>query len=448
MKILLVYPGSLDEEGHPVKYKYFFLPSLAMAQLAGLSVGHEVHVINDAIEDIQPYIDQAEYWDFVGITAMTLQADRMYQIADAFRSRGTPVVLGGIHPTVLTDEAREHGTVVVGEAESIWSELLDDVENKRLKEIYSGEPWDMQELVIPRWDMFDLDLYFGPPDFRFALMPVFTTRGCPCGCRFCSVPSVFGKTYRYKPISNVLQELDAINAESYFFVDDNIFAQPDYARELFKALMDKDIIWFSQASTTMLEHPELIELAGKSGCFSLFVGIESIDEDALSSMHKGFNKVALYAELFDRLYRADIVPYVAIIFGFDTDTPHTFVRTLSFLKRNYVLNCVMSLLTPVPSTELYEELSGRMLKKRWSYYDGSHTLIRPKHFSPQNLTKVYWSTFQKFYQICREFTNDEIRDVYPMLTDGTYWIAMLYQQYGKSQVNAQLHPFAIGSEKI
>ncbi len=454
MKILLVYPTHLDEAGKPAKYRYFFMPSLAMAQVAALSSGHEVTVLNDAIQDIRPYISQAKDIDLVGISGRSLQGGRMYQIADAFRAQGTQVVLGGLHVTIFSDEAKRHGTVVIGEAENIWSEVLADAEKGKLKNVYEGEPWDMQQLIIPRWDLFDLDLYFGPPAFRLpVVMPIFTTRGCPLNCRYCSVSSIFGKTYRSKPISNVLQEIDAVEANHFFFVDDRIFAQPDYSRELFKALIGKGIRWFGQASPTMLKHPELIELAGKSGCFSLYLGVESINKDALTAMHR-FDEVHLYPELFERLYRANIIPYASMIFGFDTDTPNTFSETLVFLKQNYILNCAMWLLTLSPSPEFYkdrafyENIADRILIKPWSYYDGTHVVIRPKNIGPKNLEKLYWSTFRNFYQICKESTNKEIREVYPMLTDETYWIAMFYQQFGYAQVKAKLSSIGLYSERI
>jgi radical SAM superfamily enzyme YgiQ (UPF0313 family) len=255
MKILLIFPSHLNGNGNTIKYKQGFLPPLALAQLAALTPKqHEVIIVNDAIEDIRPYYNK--YFDLVGITAMTMQAERAYQIADQFQRQGVKVVLGGVHPTLLPEEAKQYAdAVIVGEAESVWEQVLDGAKVGFLDEFYSAPHPDLQQLIIPRWETCNLTNYFKPAGLKWPLMPLFTTRGCPFGCKFCSVTHIHGKSYRFKPIENILQEIKAIGAETYFFTDDNIMASPAYSRELFRALRGKGVYWFSQASTTMLKHP-------------------------------------------------------------------------------------------------------------------------------------------------------------------------------------------------
>ena len=238
MRILLAAPSQLDSQGLPQKYRRAFLPPLSLAVLNSLTPRiHEVRIVNDVVEEI----DFSQDYDLVGITCMTSQAGRAYQIADRFRSTGTRVVLGGVHPTILPEEGKEHAdAVVVGEAERIWPEVLVDAENRRLKEFYreNGHP-DLSGPLIPRWDEMNLHVYPRRMGAKLPFMPLLTTRGCPFGCKFCSVTSLYGSSYRTKSISSVLSEIDAIHAQEFLFVDDNIACDPAYSRELFRALAPK-----------------------------------------------------------------------------------------------------------------------------------------------------------------------------------------------------------------
>jgi len=382
---------------------------------------------------------------------MSLQAERVYQIADQFRewNLDIKIVLGGIHPTFLPEEAKQHAdAVIVGEAESVWERVLNDAEVGWMDEFYYGDPSDLQELIIPRWECCDLSNYRRQPGSKWPLMPVFTTRGCPFGCKFCSVTHLHGKSYRHKPIGNILQEIEEIGAETYFFVDDNIMANPAYSRELFQALQGKGIHWFSQASTTMLKHPEIIDLAAKAGCFSLFIGIESIHQNTLAAINKNFNKTSAYKELFERLYRANIIPYTSHIFGFDQDTPETFQETLEFLKQHRIMLTAWWLLTPVLGTAIFDEMkaSGRIFEKRWSFYEGNHVVFQPKNFSSEDLTSLYWHNYQKFFEMTQEI-NLAVKNDYPSLPGSIYLGAYFFQLYAKKQVLKRTHPFAIGSGK-
>jgi len=400
MNILLIYPAKLDKHGRPVKYKKAFLPPLSLAILNSLTPAeHKVKVINDIVEDL----DLSDSYDLVGITAMTSQAERAYQIADRFRESGTTVIIGGIHASILPQEAKEHAdSVVIGEAENLWEQLLRDVARGELKEFYQDSSFpDLQESVVPKWDNMNLDIYPRPMGYSLPKMPIFTTRGCPFGCRFCSVTRYFGKTYRVKPVSHVLKEIESVNAESFFFVDDNIVCNVDYSRELFKALAGKGIRWFSQISTTVLKHPDLIDLAGKCGCSGLFIGIESINSKNLRSVGKSFNKCEEYEELFSRLRKAGIKPFPSIIFGFDNDDQDIFRRTLSFLIKTKVSQAAFWILTPLPGTALFDEMNNenRILYDNWSMYDLNNVVFVPKNLSPSELQKRYWETYQEFYSL-------------------------------------------------
>jgi radical SAM superfamily enzyme YgiQ (UPF0313 family) len=399
MNILLVYPSQLDANGQPMRYRQAYMPPLALALVAALTPErHRVRVINDMVEAI----DYAGDYDLVGITALTSQAPRAYQIADRFRAQGIRVVIGGIHASLLPDEAAAHAdAVVIGEAEELWEGLLADAESGRLQPRYTRTSYpSLDRLLIPRWDGFDLSRYrnsIGPS--RMPRLQIYTTRGCLYACKYCTVSKFFGKTYRHKPIANVLREIEATRADAYFFVDDNIVCDFDYSAELFKTLRGTGIRWLSQASTQLLDKPELIDLAAAAGCKSLFLGIESISPAALRSVRKGFNRPDAYPELFARLERAGIRPLVSMMVGLDQDTPEDIQHTLDYLLKHRVQNVYLSIYSPLPGTDLYAEMeqAGRIIERDWSKYDLAHVVCQPQHFTPAELERTYWQLFTRLY---------------------------------------------------
>lgn len=400
MRILIVYPTKLDASGAPIRYRKAFLPPLAPALLAGLTPStDQVEVVNDIAQDV----DVEAAYDLVAITAMTAQSQRGYAIADAFRRRGVPVVIGGIHATVLPDEASKHAdAVAVGEVDDIWREILDDFRRGKPKPLYRADTLPLLDKpVVPRFDAMDLRIYPKPRGRRWPMLPIFTTRGCPYACDFCSVSDHYGRRFRVKPIEHVLAEIDAIRGEFYFFVDDNIVGLPDYSRELFRALIPKRVRWLSQASTTMLKHPDLIELAARAGCEMLFLGVESVNAESLRGVRKSFNKPEAYGELFARLRKAGIIPYPSIMFGFDTDVITDLRSTMAFLMKHRVGHAVFNMLTPLPGTALFQKLEseGRILHRNWSLFDMNHVVYRPKNFSARELYDEYWSTFAEFFSL-------------------------------------------------
>jgi radical SAM superfamily enzyme YgiQ (UPF0313 family) len=399
MRILLVFPTHLNRRGRPVKYKAAYMPPLALGILNGLIPAyHQVSVVNDFVEPI----DFSVAYDLVAITMLTSQAPRAYQIADRFRANGARIVLGGIHASTLPEEAARHAdAVVIGEVEHIWEQILTDCENGRLQPRYQQEDWtDLQQMVLPRWDNFNLGIYRRYSSKEpMPRMPIFTTRGCIFNCKYCSVSKFFGRTYRFKPVSHVLNEIESTGAYRYFFIDDNIVCEPDYAQELFTALKGRRIRWNSQCSVHILRNPHLIDLAASAGCRNLLIGVESISKESLKAMKKSFNKPEQYAELFNRMVAAGIRPYVSLIYGLDSDSPEQLIRTIEFFKKANVWNLIMWLLTPLPGTELFEEFEAenRILDRDWSKYDATQAVFQPRHFTLQELDLNYWKAYQSFY---------------------------------------------------
>jgi radical SAM superfamily enzyme YgiQ (UPF0313 family) len=450
MKILLIHPTTLDHTGNAIKYKQAYMPPLTHAIINSLTPNkHAVKVINDFVE----HIDFSADFDLIGITVCTTQAPRAYQIADAFRNRGKKVILGGVHPSLMPGEAQEHAdAVVIGEVEDIWEEILADCENNRLKSIYKSETYpNLDKLIIPKWDNFDLTIYRRSAGRRkMPRMPIYTTRGCAFNCNFCSVSKFFGRSYRHKPIENVLKEIDATYADSYNFVDDNIICNTGFSEELFKALSKKNIRWMAQSSTTIIKNPHLIEMAAKAGCKALFFGIESLNQDNLNSVNKGFNNPEAYLELFKRVDRAGIRPWISLIVGFDHDNYHEFKESINFLKKINIGNVVLWILTPLPGTDLYDEMkrNGRIIETDWSKYDCSQVVFQPMNFSPKDLhnefIRSYYDLYSAYNIIRRTmpFFSSQGKPLNQLIID----LKLLF--HTRKQLKNNDHPYSMGIHRL
>lgn len=400
MRIRLIQPAQLDENGNRIRYKQLFLPFLSMTTLAGLTpAGVDVDITEDFVEEI----DFDENIDLVGITAHTSQAPRAYQIADEFRRRGRKVILGGIHPSVCPDEARKHAdSVLIGEAEDLWTKVIDDAKNGSLCGIYRSERMsDLTRLVIPRFDLLDLDHYVSSPFEKRPVLPFQTSRGCPNHCDFCSVTGFLGHRVRTKPIANVIEEIERSDPSRIFFVDDNIAGDPTHAEELFKALKPLKLRWSCQMSTQIGRRPDLIELAAEAGCHACFMGIETINEDSLSSVNKGFNKADEYEAVFKQLKEVGILPEISLMIGFDGDTVDSLRRTIDSVLKWDITYMYMFVLTPLPSTKFYRVMKeqGRIHVEDWSAYDCAHPVCDHPSLTADQLVSFLWESYREFYSV-------------------------------------------------
>ena len=400
MKVRLIQPAQLDEKGRPKKYKKLFLPMLTLPTLAALTPDDiDIAITTEYVEDI----DWEENVDLVGISAVTCQAPRAYQIADEFRRRGRRTVMGGIHASACPDEALEHcDAVVIGEAENIWEEVLRDAEQGVLKKIYQAEARpDLSKPTIPRYDLLDYKHYVIAPFARTPLIPIQTMRGCPHQCDFCSVSRFFGREVRKKPVENVIREIEALRPSRVFFADDNLAADPKHALALFEALRPLKLRWACQMSTTAALHPRLIEAAGGAGCHENFVGIESLNPASLRSIHKGFNRVEEYERFFKRCADVGILAQASLIFGLDEDTPETMRQTIDTLLGWDVNYIYIAFLTPLPLTRLHQRFveDQRIFDQDWSSYDLTHVVFDPKRMSPKELEEMVWEMLERCYSL-------------------------------------------------
>jgi radical SAM superfamily enzyme YgiQ (UPF0313 family)/anti-anti-sigma regulatory factor len=395
MRILLVSPEYPDSRLRFTKkeVRAFWFPRLSCVTIAALTPPeHEVVFVDEAVDGM-PF---DEHFDLVGISVMTAMAHRAYDIADHFRRRGAKVVLGGMHPTALPDEGLSHAdAVVIGEAEELWGALLGDVARGELKLVYKGDQFPaMEKIPIPRRDLFR-------PGAYMTTNCVQATRGCPYGCDFCTVTEFFGGKFRLRPIDKIVREVESLPGKFVVFVDDNITGHRKYAKELFQAMAPLGKKWGSQTTLNMADDTELLDLAAQSGCSSMFVGLETINESNLKSVNKYFNKVSKYREQFQKFHDHGIMMNTGLIFGFDGDHEGVFEKTVDFLERNQIELAQFSVLTPLPGTRQLEHMhaEGRLTTMDWRHYDGVHCVFRPKQMTPEVLEAGCHWAWQAYYSI-------------------------------------------------
>jgi radical SAM superfamily enzyme YgiQ (UPF0313 family) len=342
-------------------------------------------------------VDYDRSWDLVGITAFTAEIPSAYSIADEFRKRGTPVVMGGVHVSALPEEALEHAdAVVIGEAEEVWADLLSDVESGKLRQIYRGEKLcDMHGMKIPRRDLLDRSMYVA------GFNTIQATRGCPHDCEYCAVTGVFGRKFRTRPVAEVLDEVKMFDTRDFIFVDDNICGNPAYAKELFKALLPLKKTWGGQTSITFARDDELLDLYARSGGKYAFIGFETISQESLAGINKQWNNADAYGDAIKKIHNAGINILGSFIFGLDTDDTSVFRRTLDFVMEHRVDAAVFNILTPLPGTRLYQNLEseGRIIDRDWAKYHICEVVFQPKKMTVSELEKGFYRTFREAYSM-------------------------------------------------
>ncbi|MGH1363851.1 MAG: B12-binding domain-containing radical SAM protein [Calditrichia bacterium] len=327
-----------------------------------------------------------EATDLVAMTVETFTARRSYQIADEFRKRGVPVVMGGYHATFLPDEALEHAdAVVIGDAEGLWEMVVEDTRTNSLQKIYRQD-------VHPGLKQLNYDRsIFRGKRYRPAT-PVQYGRGCRFACDFCSIHAFYGKDLRQRDIPEVIAEIKALSPHHVFLVDDNLFVDLDKARALFEALIPLKITWSCQVSIDITRHEDVLRLMRRSGCISALIGFESLNEDNLAQMKKKWNvKYGDYEVAIKKLKSLGIMLYGTFVFGYDHDTPDSFRTTLDFALRHNFFLANFNPLMPTPGAGLYDRLEkeGRLLYDKWwlaeSYRYGDAT-FQPKNMTAKQLT--------------------------------------------------------------
>lgn len=401
MRILLVLPAAehlrvtreRPEVPDRAMLRFSVLPLTTVAALTPPE--HDVAICDENVEPL----DLDAGVDLVGVTFMTALAPRAFEIAREFRRRGKLVVAGGFHPTLCPEEtARHFDAVVVGDAEGTWPRLLADAAAGRLQRVYRSVPGpDLSATPVPRRELTERTARH-----YVTIHAVQTGRGCVHACRYCSVTAFHRRSHRSRPLPAVLDEVAALPRD-FMFVDDNLLADPAYARALFSALAPMRKRWVGQCSIEIADDPGLLALARAAGCMGLFVGVETTTQEGLLSIDKGFNEGARIRERIAAIRRAGIGVISGMIVGLDRDDPRVFERTLRFLDEAGIDALQLNILTPLPGTPLFSDLDrqGRILDRDWSRYDFRHVVIRPARMSGQELQNGADWLLARFYRLDR-----------------------------------------------
>jgi radical SAM superfamily enzyme YgiQ (UPF0313 family) len=393
MRVTLIYP-SVGRKANTPYVRAWQMQPLSMALIASLTPPDvEVRFYDDRIEEI-PFEEPTE---LVALSVETFTALRAYKIARRFRACGVPVVMGGYHVTLLPDEAsREADAIVVGDAEPVWAQVLDDVRRGRLQPVYDGRGRRTLGGLRPRRELFEGKSYQNITLVEFA-------RGCNFKCDFCSITAFHDANQNHRPVRDVAAEMEATGSRRFFIVDDNIVSQPAQARDLCRELIPLGINWVGQASIHIAQDDELLGLMVKSGCRGVLIGMESLDAANLRDMGKSWNLASgSYAESLRRFRDHGLAVYGTFVFGYDNDDDGVIQRSVEFAREQQLFLAAFNHLIPFPGTPLYRRLQqeGRLLKPRWWLDPKSRVgevTFRPKKLEPGELEELCLTARRQFY---------------------------------------------------
>ncbi|MCP3892007.1 MAG: B12-binding domain-containing radical SAM protein [Desulfobulbaceae bacterium] len=395
MKITLIKPN-IGRMEHSLYVDEGRMEPLQVGILAGLTPDDvDVALYDDRMETI-PYDEPT---DLVAITVETFTARRAYEISGEFRSRGIPVIMGGVHPTLLPEEVQYYADAIfLGDAETLWQQVIDDVRAGQLKSVYRAPVGVAQSCnIIPRRKLFEGKGYLPITLLQFS-------RGCPHSCNFCAISSYFNKKHYVREIDQVLEEISGQGRKFLFFVDDNIVANRAAAKDLFRELAPLKLRWVSQASIDMTHDHELMDLMACSGCLGHVIGFESLNQESLKSMGKGLNlnDFSGYLPQLEILRDFGLQTWAAFTLGHEYDTTDSISRTLDFALEHKFAFAAFNILMPYPKTILYSELKqqGRLLydEKWWLHpeYRFNHAAFVPKNMTADELTEICFEIRKNF----------------------------------------------------
>jgi len=344
-------------------------------------------------------IDYDSNFNIVGISIMTLQACRGYTIADKFRKKGIIVIIGGIHATVLPNEAKQHAdAIVIGEVEYVWSSLLKDYEKGKLKPFYSGpKSPPLDSSPIPAYDLLSDE---------YSLINLQTSRGCPHDCEYCSASKLFGKGYRRKSIKQICREIEEIithhGNKRIVFSDDNLFGSTKHVKELLIEIKNYGIRWHAQSDISIGGDNDLLESIYDSGCNFLFIGLESLFAESLKQFDKGqwkFRQLKNYSCFVDNIQEHGIGVMAAFIIGLDGDDSSVFDRIYHFVNEHNVYATTVTILTPFPGTRLRTRLmkENRLIPTSWDSLSGYNVTFIPKHISEEEIYSGLYRLYKNIY---------------------------------------------------
>lgn len=405
MKILFILPYD-----NTYRYHAAFIPSisyqpLTLSTLAAL-VPSDITDITLIDEGVQKFDYSKENYDIVGISIVTSSSKRGYQLADSFRKRGSYVIMGGHHASLLPEEARNHAdTVFVGSGEKTVPQFFIDFLNGSPERVYTANAKTdynvnthstcTEKAPAPRRDLMTMKGYLKQPT-------IIADYGCGNNCNYCVIHSFWGKKSK-RPIKDVIQEMKQLGAKEYLFLDPSPFSDKAYARELFYELSKLKIKWAGLSTLDVTDEEELLDLLEKSGCIGTLLGFESFHEEDLKSLSKHKNKVDQYADIVGKLHEKKIAVLGTFMLGLDHDTVESIRQLPDLIEAVRIDVPRFAIITPYPQTPLFKELDAqkRIFNKDWSYYDSVHAVFEPKNISPGDLETEFIRLWKESYHIKR-----------------------------------------------
>lgn len=358
-----------------------------------------------------PYFDEIEYideevqtlnlakeYDIVGMSFMTQQATRAYELADHYRGAGVYTICGGMHPTNLPEQTLEHfDTVFVGECETTWHEFLKDYRRHAPARVYANrDVIDLQGVSMPEYSLLDMS--------KYRSIPVQISRGCPHNCAFCASTKVYGSKYRHKSVKQVVDEIEAIQAikchPQIYFTDDNMLVEREFSSSLLSALRPLGVRWMTHTDVSIADDEKVLSMLYNSGCRKVVIGFESIEPASLSALEKWkFRRLGSYVEAIERIQAHGIGVWGTFIVGLDGDDTTIFQRVVDFALENKLYGTMVSVPTPFPGSDLYRQLEreDRILTKRWSNYTLWNVVVKPSKMTVQELEEGFAYTLKSIY---------------------------------------------------
>jgi radical SAM superfamily enzyme YgiQ (UPF0313 family) len=367
---------------------------------------YEVILTDENIETIDFDIKA----DLVGISAMTSYVNRGYEIADTFRAKGIPVVMGGVHPSFMPQEALKHSdAVVIGEVELVIDKLLDDLKAGTMRGTYKSDKLvPMVGMKMPRYDLLKKHRYVNKTFVQ-------TSRGCHQGCTFCAEPLMNGLKFRYRPVDEVIHEMENCGSRVISINDADFFGTPERPKEVMRALKGRSLKWQAGVTSKLAQDDKMLELAAESGCTLLSIGFESISRSTLKSVHKHVNRPETFAALVEKVHSYGIMVFGLFMYGFDGDDKTVFDETVNFNISSGYDAVAYSVLTPYPGTLTWYEMkkANRIVSFDWTMYDQGHVVFRPAQMSGEDLRIGIDGAYHRFYDassIARRFPLKGKRD--------------------------------------
>ena len=422
MKILLIQP-KMNKRPMDTDLKTQMSPSLALLTLMRLTPdGHEVVLVNENLDEIDYDCDA----DLVGITITLDVMPRACRIFEEFHQRGVTVVAGGIHVTCCPEDCAPHfDAICVGAAERVWARMIEDASKNELHKVYCDmEQFRGEEIASPMYEKSDSS--------RYLYTNVITTsRGCPNRCDFC-YNSCQNRIYVTRPIADVLGDIKALGTRHVLFIDDNFIGTPSYTRELLEEMKGLNLKWSAAVTTKILNYLDILDLMAETGCQSLFIGFESINNTALKGVHKN-NRFEEYEKLVKAIHSRGIMINASMVFGLDGDGREVFLKTLEWLVKQHIETLTSHILTPYPGTALYRRMkeAGRISDDDLSKYNTAHVVFEPRGMTAEELYEGYLWMYRQFYSfrnIMRRMPEDKAQRISYLLFN------LFYRKFGKFTV--------------